>query len=107
LTNLQQLREKLEKGFYLDNLDEMARLCRNLALDTASPAPFFIMEHIFLDIARHWEDKPLLVEEAKLVESFLLQPLEDLVEGIEANASSEEVVNLLNRVVSAYLISIR
>jgi len=107
LTNLQQLREKLEKGFYLDNLDEMARLCRNLALDTASPAPFFIMEHIFLDIARHWEDKPLLVEEAKLVESFLLQPLEDLVEGIEANASSEEVVNLLNRVVSAYLISFR
>ncbi len=107
MTNLQQLREKLEKGFYLDNLYEMARLCRNLALDTASPAPFFIMEHIFLDVARHWEDKPLPVEEAKLVESFLLQPLEDLVEGIEADVSSEEVVNLLNRVVSPYLISFR
>ncbi len=57
----------------------MASLCKSLALDTASPAPFFIMEHIFLDVARHWEDKPLPVEEAKLVESFLLQPLEDLV----------------------------
>jgi len=65
------------------------------------------MEHIFLDVARHWEDKPLPVEEAKLVESFLLQPLEDLVEGIEADVSSEEVVNLLNRVVSPYLISFR
>lgn len=102
--NLQQLREKLERGFYLDNLYEMASLCKSLALGANSPAPFFFIEHILLDIARHWEDKPLPVEEAKLVESFLLQPLEDLVEGIEANASSEEVLNLLNRVVSAYLI---
>lgn len=103
--NLQQLREKLRQGFYLDNLYEMARRCKSLALDTTSPAPFFFMEHIFLDIARHWEDKPLVVEEAKLVESKMIKPLEDLIEGIEVNASSEEVLNLLNRVVSAYLVS--
>ena len=83
----------------------MAGVCKSLALDTASPAPFFIMEHIFLDIARYWEDKPLPVEEAKLVESQLIEPLEDLIDGIVANASSEEVFNLLNRVVSAYLIA--
>jgi len=82
----------------------MARLCKSLALGAKSPVLFFFMEHIFLDVARHWEDKPLPVEEAKLVESFLLQPLEDLVEGIEANASSEKVLNLLKRDVSAYLI---
>ncbi len=70
--NLQQLREKLERGFYLDNLYGMVRLCRSLALDTASPAPFLIMEYIFLDIARHWEDKPLLVEDAKLVEEKMI-----------------------------------
>lgn len=103
--NRQQLWERLRKGFYLDNLCEMARLCKTLALDTASPAPFFIMEHIFLDIARHWEDKPLSVEEAKLVESKLIKPLEDLIQGIGANASSEETFSLLNRLVSAYLIS--
>ena len=103
--NLQKLRERLEKGFYLDNLYELAHLCRNLALDTTSPAPFFIMEHIFLDIARSWEDKPLPVEEAKLVGSKLIEPLEYLIEGIEADASGEEVLNLLDSVVSAYLIS--
>ncbi len=103
--NLQQLRERLSQGFYLNNLYEMAHLCKSLALDTISPAPFFFMEHIFLDIARHWEEKPLLVEEAKLVESKLIKPLEELIEGIETSASSEEVFNLLNRVVSAYLIS--
>jgi len=105
LTNLQELQERLKKGFYLDNLYEMARICRNLALDTASPAPLFVMRNIFLDIARHWEDKPLLVEDAKLVEEKMTEPLVDLVEGIEAATSSEEVLNLLNRVVSAYLIA--
>lgn len=103
--SLQQLRENLEKGFYLDNLYEMARLCKSLALDTTSPAPFFFMAHIFLDIARQWEDKPLVVEEAKVVESKITKPLEELIEGIATNASSEEIFTLLNRVVSAYLVS--
>lgn len=105
MRDLQQLRERLKQGFYLDNLYEMARLCESLALDTASPAPFFVMEHIFLDIARQWEDKPLLVEEAKSVESKMIKPLEELIEGIEAAASNEETFNLLNEVASAYLIS--
>ena len=85
----------------------MAHLCKSLALDTISPAPFFFMEQIFLAIARHWEEMPLPVEEAKLVESKMLEPLEDLVEEIEAGASSEALFNLLNKVVSAYLISFK
>ena len=105
MTNLQQLREKLEQGFYLNNLYEMAHSCKSLALDTASPVPFFVMEHIFLDIARHWEDRPLPVEEAKLVESKMMEPIKELVEVIGANASSADIYILLNRIVSAYLIS--
>ena len=101
--NLQQLREKLEKGFYLHNLYEMASLCKDLALGVTNPAPFFVMQHIFLNIARYWEDKPLPVEEARLVQSEMVKPLEDLISAIEANASSEQTLNLLNRVVSSYL----
>ncbi|MFC2008278.1 hypothetical protein ACFLT0_01120 [Chloroflexota bacterium] len=83
----------------------MASLCKTLALDTTSPVPFFVMEHIFLDIARHWEDRPLPVEEAKLVEARMMKTVEDLVEGIEAFASIEQIYILLNGVVSDYLIS--
>ena len=100
--NLQPLREKLERGFYINNLYEMAHLCKNLALDTTSPAPFFVMQHIFLNIARYWEDKPLLVEEAKLVEGEMIKPLKDLINGIEADASSEQIIHLLNKAVSSY-----
>ena len=101
--NLQQLREKLEQGFYVNNLYAMARLCKDLALDTVNPVPFFVMQHIFLNIARYWEDKPLVVEEARLVEMEMIKPLKDLIGGIEANASSEQIVHLLNKAVSSYM----
>ena len=87
--NLQQLREKLEQGFYVNNLCEMASLCKNLALDANNPVPFFVMEHIFSDIAKYWEDRPLPVEDAKLVEGEMIKPLKDLIDGIEANTSGE------------------
>ena len=101
--NLQQLREKLEKGFYLDNLYEMASLCKDLTVGAVSPAPFFIMENIFSGIAKYWEDRPVIVEEAKLVEGEMIKPLKDLIGGIEANASGEQMVYLLNKAVSAYM----
>jgi hypothetical protein len=101
--NLQDLREKLEKGFYVDNLDEMARLCRSLALDAINPAPFFVMRSIFLDIARDWEERALTVEEAELVAVKLTEPLNKLVSGLETDAPSDDLYYLLNNVVSAYL----
>jgi len=81
----------------------MASLCKDLALGVTSPAPFFVMQHIFLNIARYWEDKPLLVEEAKLVEGEVIKPLKDLIGGIEANASGEQIIHLLNKAVSSYM----
>ena len=85
----------------------MASLCKDLALDTVNPVPFFVMQHIFSNIARYWEDKPLIVEEARLVETEIVKPLKDLIDGIEANASSEQIVHLLNKVVSSYLFLFR
>ena len=101
--NLQKLREKLERGFYVNNLYDMARLCKSLALDTTNPAPFFIMENIFPGIAKYWEDRPVIVEEAKLVEVEMTKSLKELMDGIEANASSEQIVHLLNKAVSSYM----
>jgi len=81
----------------------MASLCKDLALDVPSAVPFFVMQHIFLNIAKYWEERPLPVEEAKLVEVEMIKPLKDLISGIEANASSEQIVHLLNKAVSSYM----
>jgi len=63
------------------------------------------MREIFLDIARCWEDRALPVEEAKCIEQQMTEPLRDLIRGIEAQVSDEVAFNLLNTVVSAYLVS--
>ncbi len=103
--NYQHLLELLDQGFYVDNLYELASSCKKLSLDSAHPAVFFIVESIFLNVARNWEDRPLTVEESKKVELRLMDPLKELVEGLEENSTSEEVLELLNEVVSAYRLS--
>lgn len=103
MTKLRQLREKLEQGFYIDNLYEMARLCRDMALESNNPAPFFIMYKIFYGIADYWEKGPVVVEEAKLVESELLELLKELVTKLENITPVEQMANLINKAVSSYL----
>ena len=105
--NLQQLREKLKQGFYVKNLYEMARLCKDLALESKSPAPFYVMQHIFSDIARYWEDKPVIVEEAKLVEVEVIKHIRSLIDAIETNAPGKQISKLLNNLVSSYLFLFR
>ena len=105
--NLQQLREKLEKEFYVNNLYEMARLCKALALDAANPASFFVMWHIFSEIAWHWEDKPLSVEEAKFVQVEIAKTIMDIIDAIEEDASGEQMNQLLNKAVSSCLFLFR
>jgi len=103
LENLHQLQDRLGKGFYVDNFYEMASLCKSLALGSTSPVPFFVMQHVFLGIAKNWEDRPLPVEEAKLVENKMMEPLIHLVKAISLNASNETIYNILDNIVATYL----
>jgi hypothetical protein len=103
LTKIQVLKEKLEQGFYVDNLYDMARLCKDMAMESKNPAPFFIMQKIFSGIADYWDNNPIIVEEAKIVEGGVLQGIKELIEGIENNMSGDQMQNIMNKVVSSYL----
>jgi len=85
----------------------MASLCKGLALDSINPTPFFVMQRIFSDIANYWDEKPIIVEEVKLVEAEMVKPLKDLIDGLEANASNDHILQLLNKVISSYLFIFR
>ena len=65
------------------------------------------MLQIFSNIAKYWEEKPLIVEEAKLVEVEMSKPLKERIDGIEADASSDQIVHLLNKAVTSYLFLFR
>lgn len=103
MKRLQPLKDGIDKGFYVDNLDSMASLCRSLALDTETPAIFFVIERIFRMIAEDWRDKPIDVDEAKYIEVKVAEPLNDLVNALEANCGDSELLLLTNKLVSAYL----
>ncbi len=102
MTKIQYLKEKLEKGFYVDNLYEMSRLCKDMALGSNNPTPFFIMQKVLSGIADYWDDRPVVVEEAKLVQVELNESIRRLVDALESDASPREVMELSNKVVSSY-----
>lgn len=99
------LLDHLKKGFYIQNLNEMAALCKNLALDTAHPVPFFVMRHIFLDIASQWEGRsvPVTVEEGQALQSMMIEPLEELLTEIASGDTGQQVDSHLRTLVSTYL----
>ena len=101
--SLQQLRGKLGKGLYVDNLYEMARICKDMALESDNPAPFFIMQKIFLGVANYRDEAPINVEEAKLVDIELENQLKQLVSAVETSASIEDIIRLANKAISTYL----
>jgi hypothetical protein len=102
LAEFQQLQDKLEKDFYVDNLYIMSGLCKTLALNSQYSVPFFILRQVFLGIAKDWEDRPLTVEEAKLTEHKIRASITHLIQAIKLDASSETIYNILNDIVSIY-----
>ncbi|MDO8532971.1 MAG: hypothetical protein Q7T26_12550 [Dehalococcoidia bacterium] len=105
MTNLQQIRGELLKGFYLRNLDALARLCNKTATDSARPLPFFVMQCIFLRVAADWRERPMTPEEASQWKQWLGKPLEDVIAGLENGAPENEMYDILNKLVSAYSVA--
>lgn len=101
--SLLPLKQQIQEGFYVRNLYELARSCRDLALETDNSTPFFVMEQIFLNVARDWDDRPLQVGDAKVVESTLVEPITSLIRAIELDASDQQIYGLVNDLVLAYL----
>ena len=100
-TELQLFKEKLDKGFFVQNLFEMARICESLMKDTFASPTFYILRSIFLDIARDWNDRALSVEEATEVENELKAPIREALEGLETHRSKEALFESLAKLVAA------
>lgn len=101
VTELQLLEEKLDKGFFVQNLYDMARICENLMEDTFGGPAFYILRRIFLDIARDWNDRAVSVDEAAEVENKLEAPIRQLIAVLETRRSKEALFESLAKLVVA------
>ena len=102
MENPRQLAQDLKKNFCADVLSDVARNCRNLALDSKCPAPFFVLEKGLAGIAEAW-DRPLDVDEASETKDKLLPPIVDLLDALSFDSPNEDLLYLCNRLVSVYL----
>ena len=65
------------------------------------------MQKILSGIADYRDDRPVVVEEAKLVEVELRRSLISIIDALEASASDELIMNLANKAVSSYMFLFR
>lgn len=101
MSNVMSLMSNLDKGLFLNNLYEMIRMCDQL--NKTIPLPFYVLESIFSNIARSWDEQAVPVEEVKLAETKLVEPIKHVLDLIKEKASDKDLYRALNQVVLGYL----
>lgn len=98
LPKLEELRELLKKGLYLQNLYMMTSLCAELAKVSKIPLPYYFLKSVFLDITQRWEGEALPADKADVSQSFLLPEINNLIKLIEDDASKEALFDAMNEI---------
>lgn len=98
---IEQFRKEVRQGLYADNLQRLASMCENLAIDDPYPLPFFVIRHVLLEMVGNADMRLLPADEANSLRSKLAKPLEALLQAMEAGSSKEEIFDLLNFLVLA------
>lgn len=98
---LSDLKDYLNKGFFVENLYEMSRLCDRLAKDSPDAPVFYILHSVFLDFAEDWDDRPLPTDEVIQVQQIIETPIRNVIEGVEKKESKEVLFDLLTTLIDA------
>lgn len=98
---IQEARQKLELGFYVNNLYALAKLFNDMSVSTGWRSAAFILSEVAITIANTWDDRPLPTSEATAVERKMRPLFLAVLDTIERNASLEEVITSLDQLVLA------
>ena len=101
INEFSNLKDNLNKGFFVDNLYEMSRLCDRLAKDSPDAPVFYVLRSVFLDFAEDWDDRPLLEDKATQVQQIVETPIRNVIEGLDKKKSKEVLFDLLTKLVDA------
>ena len=96
---IQEARKKLELGFYIKNLDDLARLFQKMSVTTKWSTACFVLSEIAFDIARSWDDRPLPTSEAIAVDKEMRPAIISVLDAMEQDASVEFLGKALDQVV--------
>jgi hypothetical protein len=96
---IQDAREKLELGFYIKNLDDLAKIFQKMSVTTKWATACFVLSEIAFDIARSWDDRPLPTSEAVAVDKEMRPLIINVLDAMEKDVSIEVLSTALDQVV--------
>ncbi len=99
---IKSAQEKLARGFYVDNLKEVADLMKQAALSDQSPSACFVVHTVLLSVAEDW-DRPVSTIEVEKVDAQLRPLVSDVLDHIAKNASADKVSSSLDSLVKGLL----
>ena len=94
--SLRLLEEKLDKGLFVNNLRDMARICVDLARNEEPATAFYVLRSIFLDVASDWDERPLSPEEVERVESKLMPSILEVIYTLKNREPVETICHALD-----------
>jgi len=104
LESIQHARDRLDKGFYVNNLYELAKVFGQMSSSTKWPATAcFALRQIALIIAYDWDGRPLPTAEAQSVDAQLRPLFSEVLSLMAEDTDVEELYATLDRLVLALL----
>ncbi|MDP3954885.1 MAG: hypothetical protein Q8Q15_00800, partial [bacterium] len=97
-------KEKIKEGLFvnLDHLQEIGRLSHDLSQDTGDYLVFRTLSQICREFCRYWEEEPLTVEDAQLIDTSMRDSMISLIEITDGSGPAIEIMESLNTLVLAY-----
>jgi hypothetical protein len=99
---IQQARQKLDLGLYVENLRNLANLFRQMALSTEWASACFVLSEVADSMATRWEGMPIEVSEARAIEERLRPLFLEALSLMEAT-DNQMLPKVLDRIVVALL----
>lgn len=96
------LRDKIDKGLYIQNLDEMISICRNALEQVENPLPYFVIGKVLATIREEWEGEPVTVEEVHRIEMAVIDPILRILDWVEHEESKGDLIQALNNLINAF-----
>jgi hypothetical protein len=99
--DLKQTRQLMNQGFYYDNLDQMARCCR----DDGEPENLvsaYVLASVFSDLANEMGDQPMIVSEVRKIEAKYRTAINLCLETAVSGASLEERIKRLRQLIEIH-----
>jgi hypothetical protein len=103
VNDITEIKKRLAKGLYIDNLNVMTAHCMQLARTTDEPLVFYLLAKIFDEIVHSWDGMPLTVEEAQEMQQRIGSALQKVLTSIDEERSSREIWKDLNALLRAFL----